>query len=134
MSYYVIDQTTNELLYVSDFEPPQSYASAGHHIYDSPITASEIEQKYDWSSEFNTFVLKSNVQLTKRMFIKRFTATEYSTIKTAAAANSTLDYYWQLFMLADYIDLTDPDTISGVSMLETVGLLAPGRAQEILNG
>jgi len=74
------------------------------------------------------------VILTKREFIKRFTVAEYATIKTAAASNATLDYYWQMFMLAENIDTTDPDTIAGVTMLEQAGLIAAGRAQEILNG
>jgi len=73
-----------------------------------------------------------SVALTKREFIKRLTATEYAAIKSAAAANAELDYYWQMFMLAKSVSLTDPDTIAGVQMLEGIGLLAAGRAAEIL--
>lgn len=72
--------------------------------------------------------------VTKRGFIKRFSVEEYATIKAAAQQNAMLDYYWQQFMLAENIDLGDPDTIAGVTMLEQVGLIAQGRAQEILNG
>jgi hypothetical protein len=36
--------------------------------------------------------------------------------------------------LAQEIDTADTDTRAGVQMLESVGLLAEGRAQEILNG
>jgi hypothetical protein len=133
MSYYVIDQETNALLYVSDFEPPNEFVANGHHVYESPISATEINAKYDWSASQNTFILK-DTKITKRAFIKRFTVVEYATIKTAAEQNPTLDYYWQLFMLAEYIDLGDLDTIQGVHMLEQVGLLGTGRAQEILNG
>lgn len=35
--------------------------------------------------------------------------------------------------IATYIDLDNPDTISGVSYLESIGLLAAGRAAEILS-
>ena len=35
--------------------------------------------------------------------------------------------------MARYIDVTNESLIAGVHMLETVGLLAPGRANEILN-
>jgi hypothetical protein len=133
MSYYVIDQTTNELLYVSDFEVPNNFVAEGHHVHESPISAQELLSRYDWSSAQNTFILK-DTKLTKRNFIKKFTVQEYANIKTAAGQNAVLDYYWQLFMLAEYVDLADPDTISGIHMLEQVGLLQQGRAEEILNG
>jgi hypothetical protein len=73
-----------------------------------------------------------NTTISKREFLKRFTPTEYAAIKTAANANATLDWYWQQFLLAEFIDLADPDTVAGIQMLEGAGLLAPGRAAEIL--
>ncbi len=133
MAHYVIHQTTNELLYLSDFEPPNSFVAEGHHVHESSLTVQELNNHYDWSSEQNTFILKDS-KITKRTFIKRFTVQEYATIKTAAATNPALDYYWQLFMLAEYIDTSDSDTIFGINMLEQVGLLQQGRAGEILNG
>lgn len=78
------------------------------------------------------FYTKPDTALTKLKFIKRFTAAEYAAIKGAAAANPTLDYYWQMLMLAEEVRLDDPDTIAGVTTLEQVGLLAAGRAAEIL--
>lgn len=78
------------------------------------------------------FCTKTDAVLTKREFIKKFTAAEYAGIKAAAAVNATLDYYWQMFMLAEDVTLSDPDTIAGVTMLEQFGLLAAGRAAEIL--
>jgi hypothetical protein len=65
--------------------------------------------------------------------LKKFTAQEYAAIKTAAAANAILDYYWQLFMVAEGVDLGDQDTISGIHMLEQIGLINQGRATEILS-
>jgi hypothetical protein len=35
-------------------------------------------------------------------------------------------------MLAEFINLDDPDTIGGVQALEVMTLLTPGRAAEIL--
>jgi hypothetical protein len=70
--------------------------------------------------------------ISKREFLKRFTPTEYAAIKTAANANATLDWYWQQFLLAEFIDMADPDTVGGINLLETAGLLATGRAAEIL--
>lgn len=135
MAYYVIDQTNNSLLYVSDcdFEPPNHFAANGHHVLYSPVSAQELQTRYEWDALSSTFVLKT-AKITKREFIKRFTVVEYATIKQAATQNAALDYYWQLFMLAEFIDLADPDTLSGVYMLEQAGLIAAGRAREILNG
>lgn len=70
--------------------------------------------------------------VSKREFIKRFDVAEYAAIKAAATQNATLDFYWQQFMLAENIDLDNPDTIAGVQMLEGAGLIASGRAAEIL--
>ena len=76
----------------------------------------------------------TSVVLTKREFIKRFTVEEYAGIKAAAEQNATLDYYWQMFMLAEEINTGDEDTVAGVTILEQAGLIGTGRAQEILNG
>lgn len=70
--------------------------------------------------------------ISKREFLKLFTPDEYSAIKNAAAVNSTLDYYWQQFMLAEFVAMDDPDTIGGINMLKAAGLIATGRADEIL--
>ena len=133
MAYYVIDQTTNQLIYTSDFEVPNHFIADGHHVYESPISAQELNNRYEWSAEYSSFINKDS-RLSKRNFIKKFSVQEYALIKTAAAQNATLDYYWQLFMLAEYVDLADADTISGIQMLEQVGLLQQGRSEEILNG
>jgi len=70
--------------------------------------------------------------ITKRAFLKRLTPEEFATIKGAASQNATVDYYWQMFMLSEEIDLLFEDTINGLNMMEQAGLLAAGRAAEIL--
>ena len=80
-----------------------------------------------------TAAMQTNRILTKREFLKCFTAEEYSAIKVAAAANATLDYYWQMFMLSEDVHLGDTDTINGVTLLEQAGLIGTGRASEILS-
>jgi len=71
--------------------------------------------------------------ISKLEFIKRLTPEEYGTIKSATMNNSTIDYYWQMFMLAEEINTQFPDTIAGVELLEQAGLLGVGRAMEILS-
>jgi len=71
--------------------------------------------------------------ITKRAFLARITPEEYATIKAAASQNAIVDYYWQMFMVSEEITLDFPDTVSGITMMEQVGLLAAGRATEILS-
>jgi uncharacterized protein (DUF697 family) len=71
--------------------------------------------------------------ITKREFLKRITADEYATLKAASAANAQVDYFWQMYMLSEEIDLNHPDTIGGINALEAIGIFAAGRAAEILS-
>lgn len=83
-------------------------------------------------------------RVTKLAFRNRFTKTEkvgiefaalddpsapMSQRQKAAALRADLKDQEQ----ATFIDLDDPDTRSGVLTLETLGLIAPGRATEILD-
>ena len=71
--------------------------------------------------------------LTKREFLKRITPEEYVNIKNAASTNPYVDYFWQMYTMSEDIDLSHPDTIQGVQMLEQFGVIGAGRASEILN-
>ena len=70
--------------------------------------------------------------LTKRLFLDRFTATEYAAIKAASLASPDVDFYWQKLVLSDYVDLELPLTQLGVRTMEALGLLGAGRADEVL--
>lgn len=76
----------------------------------------------------------ANQTLTKLEYLRRFTPAERVAIRAAAAANPVLEDYLKLMELAQEINTGDPDTIAAVTMLEQAGLIAAGRAQEILNG
>ena len=62
-----------------------------------------------------------------------FTDSELAGIYTAAKANIAIEVWLEKFKVAEIIDLLDPKTIAGLHTLEAVGLLATGRAAEILN-
>jgi hypothetical protein len=72
--------------------------------------------------------------LTHKQFMDRFTDTELAAIMTAAKSSIELELWFKRFEMAQDILLNDPQTISGVNALETAGLIAEGRATEILNG
>lgn len=72
--------------------------------------------------------------MTKLEYLRRFTVEERVAIRAAAEQNAVLADYLALMELAQEINTGDPDTIAAVQMLEQAGLIATGRAQEILNG
>lgn len=121
--------TTNALLGVDTvpITPQEGQATCALARETLPDFATEA-----WNPSVLNFQTKPDAQLSQVKFLKRFTPTEYEVIKTAAAVNGTVDYYFQLMMSADYVCVSDPDTVAGVTMLEQAGLLGSGRAAEIL--
>lgn len=71
--------------------------------------------------------------ITRLAFRSRLTNEEKVAVYTAAETNVQLKVFLDDLAAATYVDLTRPDTIAGVTFLETAGLLATGRAAEILN-
>lgn len=68
--------------------------------------------------------------LTRLEFARRLTLEERIAIR--ASADPVVADIMHLVDLAQEIRLDDADTIAGVEYLERAGLLAPGRAREIL--
>lgn len=126
--YCLYNATTNALLGV-DTEPMQAQEGQGVIGFARGLPDFAIEY---WNPAVLMFHTKPTAQLTQKEFLKRFTPLEYSAVKGAAAANGTVDYYFQLLMAAAYVCVSDPDTMAGVQMLEQAGLIGEGRAAEIL--
>lgn len=76
--------------------------------------------------------------ITQLAFLSRFTDTEAVAIDLASigatAAAAMVRRYLSKVTAAKFIDLDRDDTRAGVLALETAGLLANGRALEILDG
>lgn len=72
--------------------------------------------------------------MTKLEYLRRFTTEERVAIRQVATQNAVLADYLLLMEMAEQVDTGDPDTIAAVAMLEQAGLLATGRADEVLNG
>lgn len=71
--------------------------------------------------------------LTKLEYMNRFTDAELAGIYTAAKSFVAIEVWLAKFnAVKDDIDLDDPRTVAGVQGLESAGLLAAGRAAEIL--
>lgn len=68
--------------------------------------------------------------LSRRAFIARFTPAEFVAI--VDHTDATVRYIHAQTLAADYIDLTDEQTIQGVGYLASVGVLTEARAAEVL--
>lgn len=129
MAFYKYNENTRQLIEISDFPLAPD---TGEAVSQYDVSKADLLGLYSWDSSSLSFVDKVSRVLTKREFLKRFTPTEYATIKAATVANGAIDYYWQLFMVAEFVDIDDPDTIGGIQTLESIGLIGAGRAAEIL--
>lgn len=125
-TYIVIEIDTGIEVYRYQAEFPCEWSgmefSTHHHIEAPAINA-------DGSIEG---VVMGRV-MTKLDFLRRFSAEERIAIRTVAKTNPVLEDYMAMIDLAQDIDTADTDTKTGVQMLESVGLIAAGRAQEILS-
>lgn len=69
-------------------------------------------------------------------YLRRFSQAERIAIRAAAAGSAVLDDYLKLLdatiAQGGIVNLDDPDTIAAVNLLEQAGLLAAGRAAEVL--
>lgn len=73
-----------------------------------------------------TTVLKST------QFLSLFTMAEVILIKQTAKTNTTVDYYQYMLDSAKTLSLNSKTVIDGVNSLEAFGLIAQGRAAQIL--
>jgi hypothetical protein len=97
-----------------------------------PLTHQEFVQGFvtDYCRALGSQYLKPI--LTKREFLERFTAEERVAIRTAAQNSMAVQDYLELVNVSDAIDLTYATTVAGVQALEAAGLIALGRAAEVL--
>ncbi|MDR4125580.1 hypothetical protein [Yanghanlia caeni] len=70
--------------------------------------------------------------LTKLAFMNRFTMEELAAIYTAAKTEVMVEVFMDKLKLAEYVDVTDPQTVAGLQSLAAAGLLSEARVQEIL--
>lgn len=129
MANYKYSEVTRQLIEISDFPLAPD---TNEPVSEAPVSKPELLSLYQWDSETLGFIPKVQRVLSKKDFLKRLTPYEYVAIKTAASQNALVDYFWQLFMLAEEVNLDDPDTMQGLGLLAQAGLLEVHRPQEIL--
>lgn len=129
MYYILANQLDGELIQVSN-EPltPGEHQIMKVRQGDIPDLA-----RYEWHGGSLAFIEKNSSRiLTKLSFMRRFSSTELAGIYTAAKSNVLMEIWLDKFKVAEEINLEDQEIIEGLQMLEASGLLAEGRAAEVL--
>lgn len=103
-----------------------------YNASNQPLTPEGFMQKLIDGQLSNLVASYVVTSLTKRAFLERFTPEERVAIRTAAQSSVAIQDYLELVSVSDEIDLTYATTVAGVQELEAAGLIAAGRAAEIL--
>lgn len=100
----------------------------------SDIYLDEANQVYTYNVlKLDTPIEKPKMtMLSKVDFLTRFTEVERIAIYTEENINIVVKMWLEMFRAANSINLKDQATIDGVNALESAGILATGRAAEIL--
>lgn len=72
--------------------------------------------------------------LTPLQYLRRFSLPERVAIREAAKTDFVVEDLMDMLDRAQEINTADMDTIAGTHYMEHLGLIAPGRAAEVLNG
>lgn len=97
------------------------------------IPQEELDQIVAIKTKQEADRIKRMATLTKYAFLSRFTTQEKLAIFGAESSNVMIRLFLETFRVCSDIELTNLETIQGVQMLESSGLIAPGRASEILH-
>ena len=119
-----------------DYSGPDAWAPAPDDF--------DHEMLADYTLVDGVVVLTPTSRITRLAFRNRFTVLEKAALELGSADNpasampqrmqsATLRAYLADVSAATFIDLQHPDTRVGVQALESMGLLAAGRALEILD-
>ena len=131
MAYVKYNEITGQLVQISDYElSPYD----GESVSQIGLPKIALETEYEWSSIDRQFVVKTNNgKLTKLEFLRKFTAQERIAIRSAAQSDPIIFDAMELLNLAEFVSLTDTDTINLVGYLAMVGIIASNRVSEILS-
>ena len=119
MNWIVQDRITGTVVYAYGSDTPDHFGTYPLETYNHVKSVEVVPEP------------TSNI-VTKLEYLRRFTTAERVAIRAAASANPVLDDYLKLMELAQEINLDDTDTVAAVQMLEQAGLIAAGRAAEVL--
>lgn len=73
-------------------------------------------------------------RMSKLDYLRLFTQEERIAIRAAGKVNTVVEDYLHLLELTDEVNTGDAEVGEALAMMETAGLLAAGRRDEVLNG
>lgn len=74
-----------------------------------------------------------DVEITRLAFLQRLTMEEHSAILAATKTDTDVQAWYERLSLMSVVDLEDPRTIEGVTLLVSKNLLVQLRADSVLN-
>ena len=122
-TYIVTNKATGAEVYRYSADAPISWAGMEFDTHDHSVLTVE---------DAVTDVPVVAMTWTKREYLSRFSQAERIAIRTAAKQVPELEDYLELLALATEVRSDDPDVVGALTMLEDAGLIAAGRAAEIL--
>lgn len=127
--YYVLTDPTTGAIIAVFMVSPYSYniPNVSIHVFSGDVPDLSIKQ---WDTNTDTFVDKTNIVLTRLMFMNRFTPQERIGIRSST--DPVVSDIIHMLDIAQDVTLTDPTTIQSVNYLVSVGLLTSARATTIL--
>lgn len=129
MFHVLYNVETGALLSISE----DQLFTAGHPVQVKTFQGDPPDlTRVEWTPSIASFTPRPQHVLTKLEYLRRFTQEERIAIRAAAKQSAQLEDYLSMLELAQDVTLSDPDTQGAVQMLEHAGLIAPGRAAEIL--
>lgn len=123
MAYYALHLEDGRLVGVTNEEP---VALGGVSIKE--IQSPQLESSV-WDTELLDFVRTSSVY-SKLEFMNRFTAEER--VAARLSTDPVVQDILNLLTLAEYVNVSDQNTVSGVNYMVTAGIITSERASEIL--
>lgn len=131
-TFIVQSKATGQEAYRYIADAPIEWSGMGFDTHDhTPLTEAVTDV---------TPRMESGRRLTKLAFVALIGEDAFKAVLAAAKVNVDIEAFVKLIDWAapeadgTSIDKDDPRTIAGVQALEAAGFIAPGRAQEILNG
>ena len=119
MNWIVQDRITGTVVYAYGSDTPDHFGTYPLETYNHVKSVEVVPEP------------TSNI-VTKLEYLRRFTQSERIAIRSASTQAPELADYLAMLEIAQDVTLDDPDTVAAANMLETAGLIAPGRAAEIL--
>ena len=128
MPWILIDAITHEVVSGPHAEEPQAEGAY------SVLAAIGWQSTMAWSPAQRGFVDIATPALTLSRIAYQRLFTQAERIAIRGSTDPIVVDFRELAAIADTIDLSDPDVITGAEYLETLGLIGAGRAAHVLIG